>query len=368
MQSYSPKLRLYAVYVLVFFCSISLGVTTSRAEQPSRHHAPQVADEQTKATWTTVRRIWTSIKADEEKSKQFFAPRYYMEVFESGAPPLPYRAYYKIVVERRKNSPDAELVVKEQGFLPVQDYDGYSYEVVDYHGVHLEETESTYALDWSLKQARFFRWGCPSSLNTAKPSQKLRYGTTENGAGYAEITRSPGGRLHYAADGWGGGGWLGSIRGEGDYKELGPDGLWRSSTATSRDLPDWRVLKVLLSSLPEAARGINITCMNPENGQECSYAFLPFDPNRGDLRTREGSDAALKTSLMIGSPHGWHYFGKDIFACEAGQCTWIWRRIDAATYKAELKRFLQDHDVKSLQDRNGKVVELPIGIGDVQDR
>ena len=367
MRTSRSKLCSRGVFLLALLSSMVFRISASRAGELSPNHAPQTVDAEAKAAWATVQRTWTSITTDEKRSREFFAPRYYTEDFRSGAPPLPYRAYYRIVTGRRKNRAEVELVLREQRFLPLQKHEGYGHPMADYHGVHLEESESVYDSNLRFRVARFWHWGCSSAPN-GEVCERLQYGVTANGAGYAEVVRSQDGKVDCAADGWGGYTLsLGSVPGESDQKELDADGMWRASVTIQRDLPDCRVVKVLLSVHPEAVRDLTITCTELA-GEVYSYISTSYPPpDWGDLR--DGQEDKTIYYGITTRDHTWSWlFRENAYGRSGNQSSWDWRRVDEATYKAQLGRFLRDWGVEELQDRNGKKVALPIGIGDIVDR
>ena len=116
--------------------------------------------------------------------------RYYTEDFDSGAPPLPYRAYLRIRLERTGAAEEERIVLRRQTFRPIQDGSlAGSREPYNYHGVEFRETETVFDRGWRFLSERRWAWGVPGGdyEEFRNPTRELTYGIWRSAPGHVML-------------------------------------------------------------------------------------------------------------------------------------------------------------------------------------
>jgi len=306
---------------------MTFSVALSYAHEPDEPPpAPATTNE---SSWRVLSAMWKAIRADDKRISALRAGQYYVESFASGAPPLPYRAYHRVKVTLR-GAPDEQLiVVNRQGFRPFQD----TY-VPDYHGAEFYEEELIFDATWRFKSKRRWVWGTPSEPSVPTPA-KLVYGIHPGQAGEL-FTRMEKDQLAV------------------QYQ----DGKRKASVAYTQAYPSCEVFQVLLPVGADLISGDTIRWGYLSGGVDDAYRVT-----RGSM---DGPGGTPKRIFRLVGPEGLSFRYYSPLTGEYGsshnQCSIDYKASTEATYQRALRKFLEDFKVDELTDKQGKAVDLPLGL------
>ena len=286
-------------------------------------------------SWRAVDAMWAAIRNDRERRSRFLSERYYVGHTDSGSAPLPSRAYHRVRVALGTRDRQPVIVVNTQQVLPFQHE--LNKQAPYYHGAILEEQELLFDRRWRLLKRSDWSWGVsPANDPAAKPADRLRYGMYGSGAGHFET------------------------RIEGRKAIVLEDGKVTRKVPFRGDLPSYEAIELLLGTAADAVKGATIQCQFVPCDRSDTYTV-----SEGEVQIDGPGGSPVATIAVKKARFGeTEYIApwRDERASSHGQSGTSLKPATAADYRRALATFVRDFKIRTLVDRDGNPVHLPMGL------
>jgi len=292
-------------------------------------------------SWRAVDAMWAAIRDDAGRRARFLSERYYVEYSDSGSSPLPKRVHRRVRVALGTRGRQAIIVVNSQQVLPF-DHE-FSKQAPHYHGATLEEQELVFDRRWRFLKRTTWVWGTPPMTDpAAKPPDSVLYGIYPSSPGRHEV------------------------RIEGRKVIILEDGKVTRTMPFGGGFPSYDAVGLLLGAAVDAVKGATIQCQISTSNRADIYTVsdgeVPIDgPGGTALTTIQVKEAGSRVMQSIAP---W----RDERVSSHGQSSVSLKPATAADYRRALATFVRDFKIRTLVDRDGKPVDLPMGLKDLQPR
>ena len=293
-------------------------------------------------SWRAIDSMWAAVRNDPERLARFLSERYYVEHTDSGSAPLPSRSYHRVRVALGTRDRQPVIVVNSQQVLPFQHE--LNKDSPYYHGAILEEEELVFDRRWRLLKRSRWSWGVsPAAGAATKPPDTLQYGGVYgSGAGHLET------------------------RIEGRTAIVLDDGKVTRKVPFRGALPSYEAVELLLGAAAEAVKGATIQCQFVPSDRTDTYTVSDGDPRIGRPKGSSTPIIAVEKARFGVTERidPW----RDERCSSHGQSSVALKPATADEYRRALRAFVRDFRIRTLVDREGKPVDLPMGLKDLQPR
>ena len=292
-------------------------------------------------SWGAVDAMWATIRNDPKRCSRFLSDRYYVAHTDSGSAPLPSRAHHRVRVALRRRGLQAVIVVHSQRVLPFQH--DLNPPAPHYHGASLKEEELVFDRRWRLLNRSRWSWGVPPPRGAAaKPPGEACYGVYRSGAGRLET------------------------RIEGRKAIVLEDDKVTRTVPFRGELPSYEAVELLLGAAADAVKGATIQCQFVPSDRTDTYTV-----SDGEVQIDGPGGSPVATIAVKKARFGeTEYIApwRDERASSHGQSGTSLKPATAADYRRALATFVRDFKIRTLVDRDGKPVALPLGLEGLHPR
>jgi len=311
------------------------------------------------SSWDVVERMWAAVPRDHNRGlKCLLVHRFFMEDWYTGAPgPDTRRAFHRISVSRDKRGAQHVFAVTTQLLRPVQDESLWPDDKGHvlwpfYFGVYFVEEEMLFDTHWRFLGSRRWEWsaGVPDASQWPVPGREAggRLLAEKRRRGFYPVKITP----SYA-----------ELRVDGDEVVRLVDGEVESRFRLDRTVPSWEALRLLFGVAGDVVKGAKVTCQRMATGERMTYVVTERDAQaRGDSwqgrkRTHvlPEIDKPALYGYLFAPPGGEMEEHNAVVRCG-------FERTTRKVFDQAVRKFLTEFRITSLTDREGKPVDLPIGI------
>lgn len=276
-------------------------------------------------TGSSFDKMWETVRSDPKRMQLLFGEHFHVENFSSGTCPQPYTAHHRLKVAWREEVGRRMVVVNRQAVLSLQNQDENM--VPDYHAPTFEEEELIFDEHWRLVSIRTWTWGGQDEPGTS--GFYCRYRT---GYGHCAYCRE----------------------GTKFICSAGPE--TGKSWALDDSLPSTRAAELLFRVGADFAIGKLMATRPIPTASAQEVTFTPAESRWGEKNLRvEVGDRYYVPSK---GEYGWG----------ANQCGAEFKTASRDAFRKALRKFITESKTETLADKDGRVVDPPLGLGILDEK
>jgi hypothetical protein len=298
--------------------------------------------------------MWSAVVRDPDRGLgRLLAERFYMEDWETSAPgPSPRRAFHRVRISLGGRGDLGLFVVNRQFLQPVQDKSlwdnqegsgGFEF----YFGVLFLEEELVFDRRWRFLDSRRWGWSGGVPENSWRDEQE-RLVAERQRLGFYPLKLTPS---------------YGEVRVQNDEVVDILDGKGRRTFALDRSVPSWEALEILFGLAADVVKGAKVTCQSMATGERFTYAIRGADPEARDSRGKPTNEIWVWPEVRDISEYAYSFkppSGEVQQSNNVVLCTL--KRTTREVYEGAVGKFLSDFRITALTDKEGKPVDLPLGL------
>jgi len=314
------------------------------------------------SSWDVVEKMWAAVLRDHDRGlKCLLVHRFYLEDWYTAAPgPSSRRAFHRISVSMDRRGAQQVFAVNTQLVQPVQDESLWPewkgpVPFPFYFGVYFVEEEMLFDTHWRFLGSRQWQW----SAEVPDESQGQNYKEIESllaekrRRGFYPVKITP----SYA-----------ELRVDGDEVARIVDGKTEHRFPLDRTVPSWEALRLLFGVAGDVVKRARVTCQRMTTGERMTYTVTEREQETRETRGKSLREIQVYPTVKDTGAYG-YLFDPPSGGMEEHNAVVICRfeRTKREVFERALRKFLAEFRITSLTDKNGKAVDLPIGIRTAAD-